>query len=204
MAVRTDRNRRATPDSELDRIDEIRAQWAREAPHLDTTAVAILGRVTRVSSIAGREITRVFAAHDLERGEFDVLATLFRAGQPYELTPTELYRQLLISSGGLTHRLNCLEKVGLIARVQSNDDKRSSGVRLSKLGRERVVSAYQDDLALEEHLLGGLDSTERATLEKLLRKLHMAVELNVETIPTAPASAKVRASLSRKAPVARR
>ncbi len=170
-------------DGEQDRIDEIQAQWAREAPQLDTSAIAILGRVTRVSNIAGREIERVFEAHNLERGEFDVLATLFRAGPPYELTPTDLYRQLLISSGGLTHRLNCLERAGLIVRTPSSDDKRSRRVRLAKSGRERVVAAYRDDLALESKLLDGLDPADRAALIALLRKLHVLVERNSGAMP---------------------
>jgi DNA-binding MarR family transcriptional regulator len=163
-----------------DKIDDVRAQWRRAAPDLDTGPIAILGRIYRIATIAGRAIGETFAAHKLERGEFDVLATLYRSGPEHELTPTDLYRQLMITSGGLTYRLNALEKARLITRVKSQDDGRSFRIRLTKTGRERVLAAYTDDLALETRLLEGLTVRERAQLADLLRRLHLVVEGNAE------------------------
>jgi DNA-binding MarR family transcriptional regulator len=163
-----------------DKIDDVRAQWRALAPALDTSPIEILGRIYRIATIAGRPISKVFEAHGLERGEFDVIATLYRAGPPHELSPTDLYRQLMITSGGLTHRLNVLERHGLITRVKSNDDGRSLRVRLTKAGHERALAAYTDDLKRESQLLDGLNEPDRAQLTSLLRRLHLLIERNAE------------------------
>ena len=105
---------------EADHVDRLRAQWARELPDLDTEPMAILGRAYRLSNMMRGSIEATFAGFDLDRGEFDVIATLRRSGPPYRLMPTELYTSLMISSGGLTHRLDRLEKAGLIKREKSS------------------------------------------------------------------------------------
>ena len=130
-----------------DKIDQIRAQWREAAPELDTAPVEVLGRVYRIATLAGRRIGELFERHGLDRGEFDVIGTLMRSGPPHELTPTDLYRELMISSGGLTHRLKRLEAAGLVERAPSPDDGRSFTVRLTGRGRDLVLAAYAEDLA---------------------------------------------------------
>lgn len=163
------------PGEGRDKIDRVQAQWRAEAPQLDTAPIGVLGRINRIADLAGRRIAAVFEAHGLDRGEFDVLATLTRHGPPYELTPTDLYRELMISSGGLTHRLKGLEGRGLVERVKTSADGRSLGVKLTEAGRTLVLAAYADDLALEAVMLKGLNGRERATLEGLLRRLHLSL-----------------------------
>jgi DNA-binding MarR family transcriptional regulator len=159
-----------------DHIDAMRSAWNRELPELDTEPLDVLGRINRIAHLTSRPIERVFASCGLERGEFDALASLCRAGEPYELTPTQLYQQLLISSGGLTHRLNRLEQAGLITREASSDDARSRIVRLTRLGRKRVLDAYARDMRLESELLADLSAEEREELSRLLRRLHLSIE----------------------------
>jgi len=161
-----------------DRIDAVQAQWRAAAPELDTTPIGVLGRINRIAALAGGPISAAFRAHGLDRGEFDVLGTLVRSGGPEGLTPTELYTELMISSGGLTHRLNQLEKAGLILREKSAEDGRSWRVRPTEQGRKLAVEAYAADLAVEARLLGGLSTADRAKLEALLRDLHRLVEAN--------------------------
>ena len=91
-----------------DHIDRLRAQWARELPDLDTRGMEVLGRARRIVLRSRPPIEAVFARHGMDAGEFDVLSTLRRSGPPYALRPTELFRSLMISSGGLTDRLNRL------------------------------------------------------------------------------------------------
>jgi len=165
-----------------DKIDDIQAQWREIAPDLDTSPIAVLGRIYRIATLAGGPVAKAFQAHGLDRGEFDVLATLYRAGPSHELTPTDLYTQLMISSGGLTYRLNALEEKGLITRVKSQDDGRSSRARLTKAGCERVLAAYTEDLGVEARLLDGLDPPDRAQLVELLRRLHLRVERNAAAL----------------------
>lgn len=159
-----------------DPVDRLRAQWAAELPGLETEPMAILGRIYRISIHAGRRIEALFADLGLERGEFDVLATLRRAGPPYRLSPTELYSSLMISSGGMTHRLDRLQRAKLIARVAAEKDRRSTLVELTPAGRALVERAVVADMELERELFRGLPAADRKQLAGLLRKLLLAVE----------------------------
>jgi DNA-binding MarR family transcriptional regulator len=123
-------------------------------------------------------IEAVFKHHDIDTGEFDVLATLQRAGAPYTLRPTELFETLMISSGGLTDRLSRLEKRGLIARTPSPTDGRSLLVKLTPKGRMLIDRAFRDDMKVEAALLTPLNQKERDTLATLLAKLLSGIEEN--------------------------
>ena len=105
-----------------------------------------------------------------------MLSTLLRSGPPYRLRPTELYRSLMISSGGLTDRLNRLKKAGLIKRRASSEDARSMLVELTETGRERTERAFREDMALERRLLSALDKTELERLAELMAKLAVSLE----------------------------
>ena len=154
-----------------DHVDRLRAQWARELPDLDTEPMAILGRARRLTLLAGSSIEKTFAGFGLDRGEFDVISTLRRAGPPYRLTPTDLYSTLMISSGGLTHRLGRLEKAGLISREKSTRDGRSLEVVLTPAGISLAEVAFRADMANEARYLAALAPVEREALAGLLRRL---------------------------------
>lgn len=160
-------SRPAVPDP----VEERRRQWARELPDVDTQGMAIIGRARWITLRVRPAIEAVFAAHGVDAGEFDVLATLLRAGSPHRLRPTELFRSLMISSGGLTDRLTRLERAGLVSRPSSDADRRSLPVQLTDVGRQRAESAFREDMHLEARLLRGLTARERETLARLLAKL---------------------------------
>lgn len=159
-----------------DHIDTRRAQWARELPGLSTEPMAILGRANRIANLVRPSIEKTFAGFGLDRGEFDVIATLRRAGPPYRLIPTELYTSLMLSSGGLTHRLDRLEKRGLIAREKSAKDGRSLPVALTPAGAALSEKAFRADMASELAFLDGLNTAERTALADLLKKLIVSIE----------------------------
>ncbi|TCR70674.1 MarR family transcriptional regulator [Bosea sp. BK604] len=164
------------PQSENDHVDRLRAQWARELPDLDTAPMAVLGRAYRLANLVRPSIEATFAGFGLDRGEFDVLSSLRRAGAPFRLTPTELYRALMIASGSLTHRLGRLEKAGLIRRIPSDSDGRSLAVELTEPGRVLVETAFRADMASEMRFLAHLSEDELETLALLLRKLNRRIE----------------------------
>lgn len=167
---------------EQDGVDLRRAQWAAELPDLDTRGMAILGRMRWITLNLRPQIEAIFKKYDLDSGEFDVIATLRRSGPPYCLRPTELYRWLMISSGGLTARLTRLEKAGLIARLPDPDDARSMLVQLTPEGSTLTERAFREDMAFESTVLAALTPAEAATLEALLRKLALA-DLNPPVKP---------------------
>ncbi|AZO76283.1 MarR family transcriptional regulator [Bosea sp. Tri-39] len=162
-----------------DHVDRLRRLWARELPDLNTEPMAILGRAFRLGNMVRPSIEATFAGFGLDRGEFDVISTLRRSGPPYRLTPTEMYALLMISSGGLTHRLDRLEKAGLIRREKSPQDGRSVRVALTEKGATLAEQAFRTDMASELAFLQSLDAGEREMLAGLLRKLILGIEKQV-------------------------
>ena len=164
-----------TERAQGDHIDSLQAQWRWELPDVDTRGMAVIGRARRITLSLRTGIEAVFARHGLDAGEFDVISTLRRAGPPYRLTPTELYRTLMISSGGLTARLNRLEAAGLIGRDQASGDRRSFLVQLTDEGARIAEAAFREDMALENRMLESLSPGEQRQLAELLRKLALGI-----------------------------
>lgn len=159
-----------------DAVDRITEQWRRERPDLDPSPMGIVGRITRISVLAQRELERVFSRHGVTGADFDVLATLRRAGAPYRLTPGALSRSTMVTSGGMTKRLDRLEAGGLIRREPDPDDRRGKLIALTAAGRALVDEVVEAHLANEERLLGGLSAAERRELASLLRTLLLALD----------------------------
>ena len=157
-------------------LTKLRRQWSTVLPDVDTSPMGVVGRINRLALLFGDPIAKLMAKHGLERGEFDVLAALRRSGPPYELFPTQLYRGLMLSSGGLTNRLKRLAAKGLAERRPDPNDGRSDLVRLTEAGRETVNAAFADDMRLEADLIGRLDMGQLAELDRMLRALCRRVE----------------------------
>jgi DNA-binding MarR family transcriptional regulator len=155
--------------AETDGVDRIIAQWARERPDLDTTAMAVFGRIFRLSRMAGDHVERAYADYGIGRAEFDVLATLRRSGEPYQLSPGALAESMMLSSGGTTARLDRLEKAGLVERVPSATDRRSVLVRLTGRGREIIDDAVAAGLEEQRRLLSHMPPAKVRQLSALLR-----------------------------------
>ena len=154
-----------------DHAQHVVDQWASVRPELDVSPVLVIGRLHRVALALTTELVKVYNAHGLGEGDFDVLATLRRTGEPHELTPTELMDQTMVTSGAVTKRLDRLEGAGLVERRVSDGDRRSRIVVLTEKGRELIDRAAPEHFANEARLLEPLSAGERATLARLLGKL---------------------------------
>jgi len=155
-----------------DRAGEAAAQWARERPDLDALPMVVIGRLLEAAQLIQRDgLAPFLAVHGLQHGEFDVLMTLRRAGTPHRLTPTALYEAAMISSGGMTGRLDRLEKAGLVARHANPADRRGLLVGLTEQGLALIDGILGPHIANEDALLAGLEQAERQALDRLLAKL---------------------------------
>ena len=99
-----------------DAVDRIIEQWARERPDLDTSSIAVIGRISRISQQLDRSMVETFARHGLQPGWYDALASLRRAGGRCELTPSALVDTMMLTSGAVTKRIDRLEQLGLVER----------------------------------------------------------------------------------------
>lgn len=154
----------------------MRQLWAKARPELDTWPIEIVARVGRLARYFDHGMEQVFSGRELRRESWDALASLRRAGPPYRLSPTELYRGLMRTSGAITNRLHRLEQAGLIRRVPDPADGRGMLVELTGQGRELVDSLAPEHVANERRMLAALTAAEQRTLAGLLRKLLLSFE----------------------------
>ena len=159
-----------------DAVDAILEQWRHERPDIDPAPMGVFGRISRIAALAEHEIKPVFRSHGLTGGDFDVLATLRRSGEPYQLTPTALSRSMMVSTGGTTKRLDRLEARTLIRRAPDPADRRGTLVTLTEAGRATVDAAVTEHVQNEERLLATLTQNQLATLTLLLHELLLALD----------------------------
>lgn len=155
----------------MDEVDQIVAAWQRERPDLDLTPLQVLSRICRLAHHLDAGRKGAFAKSNLEPWEFDVLASLRRAGSPYALAPRELIRENLVTSGTMTNRIDQLERRGLVSRRPDPADGRSVIVSITESGKSLVDTAFTELLAIEAELLSDLTVAEQSKLAELLSEL---------------------------------
>jgi DNA-binding MarR family transcriptional regulator len=156
----------------MDRADIAIEQWARERPDLPALPMAVFGRLSDAVELVMRDhMNPLFAEAGLQPGEFDVLATLRRSGEPYMLSPTKLYEAAMISSGGMTNRLDRLERAGFVERRPDPNDRRGKLIALTDAGKQVIDETIGRHVANEERLLSVLSPREQEQLCELLKKL---------------------------------
>lgn len=164
-----------TKQEQPDEVDTIVEQWQHERPDLDPSPIALFGRVHRIYLRYQTVLNRTFEKHGLNAAAFDVLAALRRSGAPYRKTGTQLANGSLLSSAGVTFRLDRLEQSGLIERQRDHDDRRVVYSALTDQGLEVIDRTIEAHLEAEANLLGGLTEKERVQLARLLAKLERSI-----------------------------
>lgn len=173
-----------------DQIERARMQWRTERPELDTSPMEIFARLSRVQHLAQRVVTETLAEHGLTLAGFDVLASLRRSGPPYRCTPSELARISLLSTGGITFRLDRLESAGLIERERDEHDRRVLYSKLTKKGLKVIDAALSAHFENEEGRLAPMSRSDRETLGSLLRRLENVLAASAEEAQSALAHSR--------------
>lgn len=159
-----------------DRVDRIIEEWRRRRPDLDFSPLEVVSRIVRAAHFLQDRLDEIAAAYGLSHtGDLEVLTTLDRADPPYERTPSELAEVQLVTPGGMTVRLNRLQRAGLVERRPNPNDGRGVLVRLTPVGRELVADALATVLEAQAAGIAGLEATERSDLAVLLRNLLVAL-----------------------------
>ncbi|MFB4374961.1 MarR family transcriptional regulator [Agrobacterium sp. CR_3] len=162
----------------LDAASAAAEQWRKERPDIDPFPMELLGRLGEITLLIMRDrLTPFFMEHGLQSGEFDVLATLRRSGAPYELTPTRLYESAMLSSGGMTARIDRLEREGLVERRRHPTDRRGVLVALTPKGISLIDTMLAKHVENERLALVGLTVAEQQQLNALSIKLLAGLRL---------------------------
>jgi DNA-binding MarR family transcriptional regulator len=143
---------------------------------LSTTGV-IVKSLFRCRNFVWENDHKIVDQFGLTWGQFETLVALRFAGSPYQLSPTQLYDAVQVSSGGLTKILIGLEKMGLVDRVDDPDDRRSRFVCLLPKGKDQIETLVDQLAQINGAFFSkamALDESEE--LARLLGKLVSALE----------------------------
>jgi DNA-binding MarR family transcriptional regulator len=161
-----------------DVTDRVLEGWRGARPELEVEPLEVTGRLSRIGPLLARRQETVFSRFGLNRGEVGALSALRIAGPPHRLSPTRLGRGLMLSSAGMTSRIDRLERRGLVRRLSDPDDRRGVIVELTDQGLEVVDAAVAAITVSDRQLLERFDPQEMAVLAGLLRKLLGGLEIS--------------------------
>lgn len=160
-----------------DDVDRVERDWRRERPDIDVGSIGIVSRIWRVGRHLEQQRAAQLAEFGSDRGTIDVLAMLRRSGPPFRRSAGELTRSALITSGGVSQRLDKLERAGLVTRHVDLTDRRRVDVQLTPAGVELVDSVLADLMDHDSRVLSdALTVAEQDRLRQLLRKLLLTLE----------------------------
>jgi DNA-binding MarR family transcriptional regulator len=152
-----------------DRFDDMLARWQRSRPDLDLSPLEVGSRVLRAAHLIQARLDDIAAAYGLShRGDLETLAELDLVGP---MSPSALADDLLLTSGGMTVRLNRLQAAGLIERQPNPRDGRGVLVDLTPAGRDLAEDAFATVLHAQSAIVGTLKSSDQERLTRLLRTL---------------------------------
>lgn len=151
-----------------DHVEKLLKQWQNVRPDLDCSPMGVIGRIGRMEKFISPAVEKVINEHGMSRIEFDLMATLRRADQP--LTPTELYKTTMLSSGAVSSKLDKLVDRDWVQRLANMEDRRSCRVALTQHGVSIIDAAVEAHVANEKLLLQSLTLEEQADLSMLLAK----------------------------------
>jgi DNA-binding MarR family transcriptional regulator len=159
-----------------DLIDRVIEGWEKERPDLDVAPIAVINRLDRVQSYLRGEVAAVFERFGLTGPSFAVIATLRRAGKPYQLSQRALMEALQLTGGTVSVRIDRLERDGIVERVPDPHDQRGVLVRLTEVGEQLFDQVAPVHLANEDRLLSALNAQQREQLAALLRILLLSFD----------------------------
>ncbi|MEN3609266.1 MarR family winged helix-turn-helix transcriptional regulator [Plantactinospora sp. ZYX-F-223] len=159
-----------------DAVDRMVAQWAERDPQLDVSPLEVVGRLLLCADQVHRAIVAALRPLGLTYGDFDVINTLRRLGDPEGTNPRQLTRAALITSGAMTTRLDRLERGRLIVRTADPADRRGVLVRLTRRGERLAEQAVRAVLDVDETFLQPLSGRQRDAVAATLKQLLLRYE----------------------------
>jgi len=163
-------------DKKQDSVDVIKREFAQTLPGVDVGAAAITGRIRRTNFHLNRNAEEVFNRFNTTGASFDVLAALYAAGPPFQMTPTDFYRGQVMSSAGVTARLDVVERAGLVARSRDLRDRRGVIVTLTRPGQKLVRDVAQALYRRQAFVLKVYTERERKQLLNVMKRLLNSLE----------------------------
>lgn len=157
------------PGEMIDRLSLMLDRWRASRPDLDFSPLEVTNRVLRAAHLIHIRLDRIAAAYGLShRGDLETLIELDLVGP---LTPSELAEDLLLTSGGMTVRLNRLQAAGLVERQPNPRDGRGVLVHLTSAGNDLARDSLGTLLEAQSGIVEALEQADQSRLATLLRSL---------------------------------
>ena len=170
MSSTSDSNLRVSPPDDQEREPAaVAALWSAELPDLDLNPFLVSGTIMRLAARLERVFTATARARGVGPGELRVLLALRRSGPRYALSPTALFRSLMITSGAVSKQVDRLEELGLVARVADPDALRGVLIQLQPTGRQTAEDAMREICSAN----GGLENLSDQDAHTVLRALSL-------------------------------
>jgi DNA-binding MarR family transcriptional regulator len=168
--------RRAARSTERDSVDECLADFTVRFPQIDPDVEGLVDRVAAIDKHVSRAFEQTLARHGLNHGEYKLLLRLRTVATGGQLSAGDLSRSLMLSSGGLTNRLDRLESAGLVRRVRDPRDRRGVLVELTAQGETRIDQAVGEQAARERDVASALTRSQLRDVNRLLRIALLSLE----------------------------
>lgn len=154
-----------------DLIDILVAEWNLERPELNVEAMHVVGRIIKLGKQLEKRASDSLKEVGIFYTDLDVLATLRRSGNPYQLSPKQLMESVLITSGAMTALLNRLTKLELIYRKPDKNDGRIILAALTEKGKNLIDEAIKIRFDEAQSSIDVLSEKEFENLTVLLKKV---------------------------------
>jgi DNA-binding MarR family transcriptional regulator len=159
-----------------DAVDAIVDGWRASRPGLDVTPIQVILRIGRIRAAVERATEETFARFGLTAATFTALAAIARLEGDHGVAQTRLMRELKLTSGTVSVRVDRLVADGLAVRAPDPDDGRGTLVSLTAHGRDLFERAAPAHLDTERRLLAALSPADQQRLADLLRVLLVDLE----------------------------
>ena len=157
-----------------DIIDDLKEDWSRQRPDLDSEPMGIVLRIQSLAKLLGVQASGRLEEFDLQWWQYDVLSALRRKGEPFILAASELAEAGMLTSGAMTNRIDRLEENQLVRRLQDGMDRRRVLVQLTGKGLKLIDNATAARFDVATSAMDTLTISQRRQLGDLLRCVLLA------------------------------
>jgi DNA-binding MarR family transcriptional regulator len=158
---------------ERDEYDDHAAHAVEHWPEIDFDVETIVNRIAKVDRYVERACVDTLKELGVAKGELKVLLCVNRLGQ---VSPGEVAKHLLVSTGTMTNRLDKLQEAGLVKRLPDPEDRRGALIELTADGHSVLDRYVAVQAKRERELMSAMSKDDRVQLAGLLRRALASVE----------------------------
>ncbi|AXH14340.1 hypothetical protein CP985_05780 [Malaciobacter mytili LMG 24559] len=130
----------------------------------------LASKIYQINDILKKEIEKILKKHQLTFYELEILVVLHENENDF-LKPSDLYKKLLFSTGGITKLIQRLEKKNYITKEIFLDDLRTKPISITTKGEQVVLEVFPKILKIEKDVFSKLNKEEISNISNSLEKL---------------------------------